>query len=50
MEIPVNRPRHPWYFGIIGVWTNEPAFYALFALFALFVSDRMISLPIGDTG
>jgi len=36
-------------FGIIGV-DERTRLYALFAPFALFVSDRMISLPIGDTG
>ncbi|WP_156875539.1 hypothetical protein [Natronobacterium lacisalsi] len=42
MEIPVDRLGVLGILGVVGVWTNEPALYALFA------SDRTITLPVGD--
>jgi hypothetical protein len=42
VEVNVNRLG---VLGALGVWTDEPALFALLALFGLFASDRTVDLP-----
>jgi hypothetical protein len=45
VEIPVRALGSLGVFGVVGVWTNEPALFGLFALFARLGVDRTVDVP-----